>query len=240
MAQYPERVLATPITNVFFSTYAALQENREELSKAFFRSSSFLVRAGLLMAGVLIIAAPEVTLILFGETWLPIVPVFRLMLVYIMLDPIYVNLSYLIIAVGQPDWLTRVRLIQAVLFAVAVVVFAQVWGINGVAMAANLMMLSGTLILLAYSRRFVGFSLSRMFFWPMVASAASIAVTFLLIYGVQWTSFWWTLVLKSVSVLGIYVSILYLAERQIVHEYSSQVLRLLSNRSRANTPSESV
>jgi PST family polysaccharide transporter len=93
MAQYPERVLATPITSVFFSTYAAVQENREELSKAFFRSSSFLVRIGLLMTVVLLATAPEVTLILFGEVWLPIVPVFRLMLVYIMLDPIYVTTS---------------------------------------------------------------------------------------------------------------------------------------------------
>ena len=232
MAQYPERVLATPITSVFFSTYAAMQEDREELSRAFFRSSSFLVRVGLLMAVVLLATAPEVTLILFGEVWLPIAPVFRLMLVYIMFDPIYVNLSYLIIGVGRPDWLTKVRLMQVALFAVTVILFAQLWNIKGVAIAANLMMLTGTLILLAYSRRFVGFSLSGMFVWPMVAAAASIAVGVLLIQGVQWTSLWWTLILKSVSVSGIYILILYLNERQIIQGYGSQILKPLWNQFR--------
>jgi O-antigen/teichoic acid export membrane protein len=235
MAQYPERVLATPITSVFFSTYAAIQEDREELSRAFFRSSSFLVRVGLLMAVVLLATAPEVTLILFGEIWLPIVPVFRLMLVYIMFDPIYVNLSYLIIGVGRPDWLTKVRLMQVALFAVTVILFAQLWNIKGVAIAANLMMLTGTLILLVYSRRFVGFSLSGMFFWPMVAAAASIAVGVLLIQGVQWTSLWWTLILKSVSVSGIYILILYLTERQIIRGYGSQILKPLWNQFRTRS-----
>ncbi len=233
MAQYPERVLATPITSVFFSTYAAVQEDKEELSKAFFRSSSFLVRVGLLMAVVLLATAPEITLILFGEVWLPIVPVFRLMLVYIMLNPIYVNLSYLIIGVGRPGGLTRVRMMQVVLFVVAVIISAYLWGIKGVAMAANLMMLSGTLVLLAYSRRFVSFSLSRMFVWPMVATTASIAIGYLTIQSVQWTSLWWTLILKSLSISGVYILILYLTERQIIHGYGSQILRPLWNQFRA-------
>jgi O-antigen/teichoic acid export membrane protein len=238
MAQYPGRVLATPITSVFFSTYAAVQEDREELSKAFFRSSSFLVRVGLLMAVVLLATAPEVTLILFGEVWLPIVPVFRLMLVYIMLDPIYVNLSYLIIGVGRPDRLSKVRFVQVALFVVTVIVFARLWNINGVAMAANLMMLSGTLALLVYSRRFVSFSISRMFLWPTVATAVSIAIGYLLIQGVQWTSPWWTLILKSISISGIYTLILYLAERHIIHEYGSQILQPLWNEFRAKTSSK--
>jgi O-antigen/teichoic acid export membrane protein len=236
MAQYPERVLATPITYVFFSTYAALQENKEELSKAFFRSSSFLVRVGLLIAVVLLVAAPEVVLILFGEVWLPIVPVFRLMLVYIMLDPLYVNLSYLIIGVGRPDWLTRVRLVQVALFAVTVIAFAHLWNINGVAMAADLMMLSGTLILLVFSRRFVDFSLSRMVFWPGVATAASIVIGYLLIQAGQWTSLWWMLFLKAAGIAGIYILVLYLTERQIIIEHSSQILMSLWGQFRARIP----
>ncbi|GAB4548429.1 MAG: oligosaccharide flippase family protein [Anaerolineae bacterium] len=233
MAQYPERVLATPITHVFFSTYAALQENREELSKAFFRSSSFLVRVGLLMAVVLLVTAPEVVLILFGEVWLPIVPVFRLMLVYIMLDPLYVNLSYLIIGVGRPDWLTRVRLAQVGLFAVTVITFARLWNINGVAIAANLMMLSGTLVLLVFSRRFVSFSLSRMILWPGIATTASIATGYVVIQAGQWASLGWMFVLKTVCTAGVYALILYLTERQIIFEHGSQILGPLWNQVRA-------
>jgi O-antigen/teichoic acid export membrane protein len=226
MAQYPERVLATPITSVFFSTYAVVQEDREDLSKAFFRSSSFLVRVGLLMAVVLLATAPEVTLILFGEVWLPIVPVFRLMLVYIILDPIYVNLSYLIIGVGRPDWLSKVRLIQVALFVATVIVFAYLWNINGVALAANLMMLSGTLALLIYSRRFVSFSLSRMLLWPVIAAGLSSLVGYWTFHLVDLSDLSWkSLLLKAISISSVYILTLLLVERKFIQQYVLIILR---------------
>lgn len=230
IAQYPERVLATPITNVFYSTYATLQDDKKELSKAFFRSSSFLVRVGFLMGLVLTITAPEITLILFGQTWLPIIPIFRLMLVYVVLDPLYANLSYLIIGVGRPDTLTKVRLMQVLLFVILVVAFARVWGTNGVAVAANFMMLSGTVILLILSRKIVEFSLARMLQWPLIAATLTGAVGFTLIQRLQEYPVWTGLMTKALSLASIYVLILYLAERQIIHEYSVQILRPLMNR----------
>jgi O-antigen/teichoic acid export membrane protein len=230
VAQYPERVLATPITNVLFSTYAAVKEDAQELSRAFFRSSSFLVRVGLWVAAVLVVTAPEVTVILFGETWLPIVPVFRLMLIYIMLDPLYVNLSYLIIGAGQPGWLARARLVQTALFVAAVIVSARLWGINGVALAADLMMLGGTVILLVYSHRLVSFSLPRLFCWPVAATVVSTAIGAVLITATQWMCPWVGLILKALAVSATYGLILYLAERHVIHEYGAQILRPLWNK----------
>jgi len=232
VAQYPNRILATPITNVFLSTYAALQGDKKGLSKAFFRSSSFLVRVGLLMAVVLTIVTPEVTLVLFGETWLPLVPIFRLMLIYVILDPFYVNLSYLVIGAGRPEWLSRVRLMQVVLFVLAVVAGARFWGVNGVALAANLMMLSGTVALVVYSRRFLSFSLPRMFGWPAIATAASAAMGYALIQGVQWKGLWGGLVLKTLAVSMTFGVILYLAERHVIREYGAQILQPLWQRLR--------
>jgi O-antigen/teichoic acid export membrane protein len=178
----------------------------------------------------LTITAPEITLILFGQTWLPIIPIFRLMLVYVVLDPLYANLSYLIVGVGRPDALTRVRLVQVLLFVILVIAFAQVWGTNGVAVAANFMMLSGTVILLILSRKIVEFSLARMLQWPLIAATLTGAVGFMLIQRLQEYPVWTGLMIKALSLASIYVLILYLAERQIIHEYSVQILRPLMNR----------
>jgi O-antigen/teichoic acid export membrane protein len=232
IAQYPERVLATPITNVFYSTYATLQDDKKELSKAFFRSSSFLIRVGFLMGLVLVITAPEITVILFGQTWLPIIPIFRLMLVYIILDPLYANLSYLIVGVGRPGLLVQVRLVQAAIFIISVIVLADIAGINGVAMAANTMMLSGTLILVIQSRKIVRFSLARMLQWPLIAAALTGAVGVLLIQGLQEYPIWIDLIIKAISLAGIYSLILYLTEREIIHEYGAQILEPLMKRVR--------
>ncbi len=227
LAQYPERIIATPIVNVFFPTYAAVQNNKTELSKAFFRSSSFLIRTGFLFALVLMVTAPEITLILFTATWLPIVPIFRIMVIYILLDPFYVNLSYLLAGVGQPGVLTRTRIIQTAFFIVAVISFSYLWGVKGVAVAANLMMFIGTIILVIKIRRFVSFSLSRMLGWPIVALfLASIAGLLVIYYGEN-LNIWFNLFLKGSVVTIVYLLTLYLTERKIFHEYGILILQPL-------------
>jgi O-antigen/teichoic acid export membrane protein len=219
LAQYPERVLATPIVNVVFSSYAVLQDDRQRLSELFFRANAFLVRVGFLLTAALVVVAPELTEIVFGRTWLPMVPVFQLMLVYLLLDPMYQNLSYLIIAVGQPNLLSWIRWIQVAAFALLVIGLGSLWQINGVAIAADLMMLMGTAVLLAYSQRYIRFSLRRMFLWPAAAAAFSMTIGYLLSIYVHWTGLWIPLLSKSAAVFSAYIAILFLAEREVVREY---------------------
>jgi PST family polysaccharide transporter len=230
MAQYPERILATPITNVFFPTYAAIYEDKKTLSKAFFRSNSFLVRAGFLFAIVLLASAPELTVILFGEKWLPIVPIFQLMMIYIFLNPLYANLSYLLMGVGKPGILARVRLVQVVIFVITVILFAYAWGTKGVAIAANLMMLVGTVILFILSRQFVTFSLTRMFKWPTIAALLGGAAGFGLTIIVPNLGTWGDLVLVSITITACYSLILYLMEREIIHTYADQIIQPVRRR----------
>jgi PST family polysaccharide transporter len=233
MATYPQRILATPLTNVFFPTYAAVQDDKETLSKAFFRSSSFLVRVGFLFSVVLIATAPELTLILFGVRWLPIVPIFRLMMIYIFLDPLYINLSYLIMGVGKPSILARVRLVQILIFVVTVILFAYAWGIRGVAIAANLMMLIGTVTLLILSRRFVSYSLSSMFKWPIFATIMSAIIGFGLIVMTPQQNLWITLILLSFAITVTYSLCLYIAEREIIYEYTALIINPIWRRIRS-------
>ena len=235
VAQYPERVLAKPITSVVFSSYAALQDDRERLSKLFFRANSFLVRTGFLLGAVLIVVAREATVIVFGEIWLPIVPVFRLMMVYVLLNPLYNNLSYLMIAVGRPNLLSRTRLLQVAIFVLSVIGLAWLWQINGVAVAADLMILSGTIVLTAHSYRFVRYSLHRMFLWPAVAAIVSVVIGYLLSQHVQWTGLWGALILKTLSISGMYILILFLVKRHLIREYGAQIVRPLLNQFRTWT-----
>jgi O-antigen/teichoic acid export membrane protein len=235
-AQYPERVLATPITNVFFSAYAALQSNIESLSKAFFRSSGFLIRVGFLMTVVLGIATPEITAILFGGNWLPIVPIFRLMLLYVMLNPLYVNLSYLLVGVGHPELLNRARWIQVLVFIASVIGLAYFWEIQGIAVAADLMMLCGVILLMVYGRRFVRYSLSRMLLIPSIAGIAAVGIGIGVSLVSEQVNMWQVLVLKLLLVSSVYALIVYFAERRIILEYGAEILLPLWNRIRLAFP----
>jgi PST family polysaccharide transporter len=230
MAQYPERILANPIVNVFSAAYARLQDDRLQLSRAFFRSSSFLVRAGFLLAGILFVSASEITIILFTETWLPLVPIFQLMLVYIVLDPLYVNLSYLLVSVGFPGILLRVRLVQVLLFIAAVAGLGALWGTAGVAVAANVMMLTGVVLLFGYSRRFVSFSFFRMLLWPSLALLAAMTLTYAAQPSLSGLGLWNGLLLNIALLTLIYGSVLYLAERRLFNNYFRQAHRLIRER----------
>jgi O-antigen/teichoic acid export membrane protein len=188
------------------------------------------VRAGFLFAIILLASAPELTVILFGEKWLPIVPIFQLMMIYIFLNPLYANLSYLLMGVGKPGILARVRLVQVVIFVITVILFAYAWGTKGVAIAANLMMLVGTVILFILSRQFVTFSLTRMFKWPTIAALLGGAAGFGLTIIVPNLGTWGDLVLVSITITACYSLILYLMEREIIHTYADQIIQPVRRR----------
>ena len=180
LTQYPERLLSAPITTVFISAYASRREERQELSKLFFRSSSFLVRTGFLISAIMVLTAPELVTILFTSRWLSIVPIFRLMTIYILFDPIYINLSTMLVGIGHPKLLNRVRLIQAGIFILAVILLAEFWGTSGVAIAADVMMMTGVVLLIGTSQRFVQFSLRRMWLLPSLAALLACTVGYFL------------------------------------------------------------
>ena len=111
-AIYPRIMLTLPINAVAMGTLAELKFDRLRLSKAFFRISVFLTRLGFLFAGLLSVIAPQFIVLFLGEKWLPMLAAFRLMLVYSLLDPMRVITSSVLIAVGKPEKVTLVRMLQ--------------------------------------------------------------------------------------------------------------------------------
>ena len=76
-----------------------------------------------------------------------------------------------------------------------------------------------------------------MFAWPAVASAVSLGVGLIFLFQVNLEgNLWASLVLKALSMSGVYILILYVAERRTIHDYGSQILRPIWDqlRSRVN------
>ncbi len=169
LALYGRRAVAKPISEVLFSTFARLQEDRPALSQAFFRSFFVLVRFGAFLALGLALLAPEGIPFLLGPQWRPMVRTFQLMVVYTWLDPLSMVASYLLIAVGQPRLTARVRGIQILVFLPAMALLGRLWGIEGVALAADLMAVVGIGWLLAYGRRYVSYSWRAVWIPPLAA-----------------------------------------------------------------------
>jgi O-antigen/teichoic acid export membrane protein len=213
-ARYSRRVVANPLTSVFFPTFARLQNDRRRLSQAFFRVTSLMVRVGFWFGMVFILTAPELIRLLLGERWLPMLTTFQLMIVYTLTDPLTVVASNLLMATGRPGDITRVRAIQLAVFVPAVIGLGRWYGIDGVAVAADLMVLVGMILLFAQTRRLVDYSVRVLWLWP--STALTLTVVGVLVLANLWGRLpvWGSLLGKSVFISLLYGSLLWLTERE--------------------------
>ncbi|MCB8982261.1 MAG: oligosaccharide flippase family protein [Ardenticatenaceae bacterium] len=214
-ANYPRRVIANPILLVFYSTFARLQADRLRLSRAFFRATSLMVRSSFYFSLLFVLPSPEYVALL-GDKWLPMLRTFQLMIIYTLLDPLSLGASNLLIALGYPGHIVRTRVIQVVFFVPAVILLGSWQGIEGVALAADFMVMIGVVILFWLSHRYVDYSARRLWFWPVVALGATTAVVLLLGTLPAWQTFniWVKILAKLLLITLCYGGILWLVERE--------------------------
>jgi PST family polysaccharide transporter len=229
LGTYAQRGLWTPL-NVLLPLFSRLQEDRLRLSKSFFRIASFVVRLGIGAFLVLALAARDGVLFFFGERWLPIVAPLQLMLAYRMLNLLASVATELLNATGQPQIVARVRALQVAVFVPALILFAWIGGITGVALASVVMVAVALVKLRGQVRRCVDFSLARLVFWPLVALAAVPTV-------VLATERWWEGLPVFFSGAGkalltavLYAALLWIAEREQLMNGVRMVLELLGQR----------
>jgi PST family polysaccharide transporter len=227
-ATYPRMILAQSVNKVAGGTYAEVAKERKRLSQAFFRTNALLVRSGFYLAGILALIAPESIRLLLGDKWLPMLDAFRLMLVFTLFDPIKMTVSNLFLAVGKPEEVVRARAIQLAVMLIGLFALGPRWGIAGVALAVDVMLVIGIAILLQQSRKYVDFSLRALFLVPgigvvlsMILARAAIAIPGIL--GSPWRTG-----LMKVSVFTIlYGATLFALERRQLQEMYHSLARLV-------------
>ncbi|GAB4556871.1 MAG: hypothetical protein Kow0047_00730 [Anaerolineae bacterium] len=207
-ARYPRRVVANPLVGVAFPILAAVQRDGPRLARTFHLAAALLLRAGFLVAGALSVIMPEVIRHVIGVQWAPMLTAFRLMLVYTMLDAFLSLCSHLFLAVGRPEILSRVRIVQLVVFVPAVIAGASVAGIEGVAVAADVMLIAGLVAFWRPLREAVQPRWRRLLAWPTVALAAALTMALWLEQRPA-ASIWWLWGLAKLAAFAlVYAAIL--------------------------------
>jgi O-antigen/teichoic acid export membrane protein len=128
--------------------------------------------------GILFLISPEFIRVLIGERWLPMLLAFRLMLPYTLFDPVKKTMANLFIAVGKPEITVKIRAIQLVVMVAGMYVLGNLMGIEGVALAVDIMMLVGIILILVRAKEYVDYSLKKFFLTPFIAMTVSLALGF--------------------------------------------------------------
>jgi O-antigen/teichoic acid export membrane protein len=228
-ATYPRMILAQPVNRVATGTYAEVAEKRRQLSQAFFRTNALLIRSGFFLAGILALAAPEFIQILLGTKWLPMLDAFRLMLVFTLFDPIKVTVANLFLAVGRPEKVLGARAVQLAVMVVGLFVLGPLWGIAGVALAVDLMLVIGIAILLYQSREYVDISVRTLFLAPGIGLLLGVALGQLtMTLPGMLGSPWRTGIIKALVFSLAYVTCLLVMERSQVLAIPRLLIKYIS------------
>ncbi len=154
LAKLPLDVAGGVIASVALGVYGQSRAaGQAALARAYSLMTWLLARIIALSSVVLLAATEEITLILYGPDWLPVVPLVRLMALYVIGRPFWQNDAQLLISIGQEK---RVRSLQGVQALILVLIGPPLvlwWGAAGASIAVSAMMVAGALAAGRYTLR---------------------------------------------------------------------------------------
>ena len=146
---------------------------------------------------------------------MPMLNAFRLMLVFTLLDPMKVTIANLYVAVGRPELVVKVRIIQVIVLVGGLFFLGNRWDITGVALAVDLMLVVGIAILLQQAKKFVDYKIVKLFLVPSLALVTALVVALGSSHLFDFSDLSWnTAVAKTIAFLTVYIGILLVGERQ--------------------------
>lgn len=234
-AVYPGIVLAEPVNTVASATYAELKNDRARRSQAFFNVNALLVRSGFLLGGWFAVVAPELIRIFLGERWLPMVTAFRLMLVFTLFNPLKITVASMLTAMGKPEQVSQVRFVQLLVMLAGLFGLGCRYNIEGVALAVDLMLLVGIVLVFILVRPHVDVSYRRMLLVPFLALLAGVGLSgwaeaALAQAALQGGGDWLALGFKSLAFGLGYAALVALLEGRLLLKLGREMTRLFVGR----------
>jgi PST family polysaccharide transporter len=180
--------LVTGIINaVAFPTFSRLQHNPKRMRSTFYKVTQYISLIALPVFIGLAVIAPELVPAVFGEQWIPSVPVMQILALIGIIQSMLLLNGSVMRATGKPSWQFGIMLLNT---AVTVIAFMLVvrWGI--VAVAASFVIVGYLLAPVSYFamnkliqldfRTFV-----KQFITPLTASLLMVVVIFALKYTLR-------------------------------------------------------
>jgi O-antigen/teichoic acid export membrane protein len=139
MAYLISNAPATEISNfvaqITFPVYAKMQENIERLQNAYLRIFQLVAFLSFPISGLIVILAPDFTLLFLGSKWMPMVPAMQVLVVWGLIRALGTTTTQIFYAVGEPQLSTKIKVWQLILIAVGIYPFTARWGIAGTSLA---------------------------------------------------------------------------------------------------------
>ncbi len=135
MAYRISNVPTTEITHVIsqvpFPAYSKLQDNLPKLREAYLRTLQLTAFLSFPIAGLILVLAPDFTLIFLGEKWMPMVPAVQALVLAGSTRSIVATTGPIFYAVGKPKIETRWQIVRLLVLGALIYPLTIRWGILG-------------------------------------------------------------------------------------------------------------
>lgn len=154
-AQIPTSLITSVVSKVALPTYSSLQNEKEKLSETFFIVLKSIVRISFPLSLVLYLVADDFTVFVLGNKWSPMVPIFRILLIYGVLRSVFDDLGGLFTAVGKPKIVSVYLLIQALAVLIMAPVLTNFYKASGAAISLSIALALGVVLAYTFLRRII-------------------------------------------------------------------------------------
>lgn len=220
VASYAFTLFWDAVGPIFKSLFGNLKDDRPRLSKVYNLGSAFFFRIYLLIFLWLGLFIPEIITIVFGEKWLPAVPIFRILIPFFILINLRQFNRTLQLYIGNSKIMTKVQLLEVVSLGVCLFPLMFFLKIKGAALALNISMILSVIAFFIYAFKVVDVDLKKIFFMPcVIAIIWVLSVYYLKQFMLPMNSVVGYVVINGTATLCFYIVLSVILEWKFIKEF---------------------
>ncbi|MYC16415.1 MAG: oligosaccharide flippase family protein [Gemmatimonadetes bacterium] len=176
-AQIPSGAITMVIVRITATVYARYQNNRDQLSAAYRRTSRLILRTTVPISLVLALEANR-WIHIFKPDWAPAAPLLQWLIIYSLCRPILDDVHALFYSAGSPKSIAKFSAAQALILLILAPYLAHHMGAVGIAISMNAIAIVGLILALILVRAYVDIPIAKTFAPPLIAAAIGTGMHF--------------------------------------------------------------
>ena len=169
-AQIPTGAITMVMVRITATVYARYQNNRDQLSAAYRRTSRLILRTTVPISLVLALEANR-WIHIFKPDWAPAAPLLQWLIIYSLCRPILDDVHALFYSVGSPKSIAKFSAAQALILLILAPYLAHHMEATGIAISMNAIAIVGLILALILVRTHVDIPIAKTYAPPLIAAA---------------------------------------------------------------------
>jgi len=188
-AQWPTLLVSAALGRISLPTYSKLQDNPQKLGKAFSMVLWVVLTLTTPISLCFLVTAPTLVPLLYGQKWLPVIPILQILAAFAMLRPLYDDTVSILVATNKPHVMSRLFLIQATVLIVLATILTWTLGVIGTAISVGLSFIIPAAFLFYFGHTYLKINVWQAAGLPITNSLLTLAFYFVITYTLHLENF---------------------------------------------------